>query len=123
MSNMVDGSDDDNDHIDDDEDEEAEDVEWCVVNYWWAVKPPGNWPMLHFSFSIAFPKYFLFLLLFLNIFLFSIAFSIQSGRSSPARHGDAYFLDIYGFMEDPIAATGPYENQECMRTNERTWWF
>ena len=35
MANMVDGSDDDNDHIDDhDEDEEAEDVEWCVVNYW-----------------------------------------------------------------------------------------
>ena len=34
MANMVDGSDDDNDHIDDDEDEEAKDVEWCVVNYW-----------------------------------------------------------------------------------------
>ena len=38
---------------------------------------------------------------------------IQSGRSSPAKHGDAYFSAIYGFMKDPIAALGSYENQEC----------
>ena len=35
---------------------------------------------------------------------------IQSGRSSPAKHGDAYFSAIYGFMKDPIAAPGLYEN-------------
>ena len=37
---------------------------------------------------------------------------IQSGASSPAKHGDAYFLAIYGSIQDPIAAPGPYENQE-----------
>ena len=37
---------------------------------------------------------------------------IQSGESSPAKHGDAYFSAVYGFMKDPIAALGPYENQE-----------
>ena len=38
---------------------------------------------------------------------------IQSGRSSLAKHGGAYFSAVYGFMKDPIAAPGPYENQEC----------
>ena len=38
---------------------------------------------------------------------------VQSGRSSLAKHGGAYFLAVYGFMKDPIAAPGPYENQEC----------
>ena len=38
---------------------------------------------------------------------------LQSGRSSLAKHGGAYFLAVYGFMKDPIAAPGPYENQEC----------
>ena len=38
---------------------------------------------------------------------------LQSGRSSLAKHGGAYFSAIYGFMKDPIAAPGPYENQEC----------
>ena len=38
---------------------------------------------------------------------------IQSGESSPAKHGDAYFSAVCGFMKDPIAAPGPYENQEC----------
>ena len=38
---------------------------------------------------------------------------IQSGRCSPAKHGGAYFSAVYGFMKDPIAAPGPYENQEC----------
>ena len=37
---------------------------------------------------------------------------VQSGRCSPAKHGGAYFSAIYGFMKDPIAAPGPYENQE-----------
>ena len=37
---------------------------------------------------------------------------LQSGRSSPAKHGDAYFSDVSGFMKDPIAAAGPFENQE-----------
>ena len=39
--------------------------------------------------------------------------NIQSGRSSLAKHGGAYFSAVYGFMKDPIAAPGPYENQEC----------
>ena len=42
----------------------------------------------------------------------SIAISLQSGASSPAKHGGAYFSAVYGFMKDPIAAPGPYENQE-----------
>ena len=29
---------------------------------------------------------------------------IPSGRSSPAKHGDAYFSAIYGFMKYPIVA-------------------
>ena len=37
----------------------------------------------------------------------------QSGRSGLAKHGGAYFSAVYGFMKDPIAAPGPYENQEC----------
>ena len=38
---------------------------------------------------------------------------VQSGRCSLAKHGDAYFLAVYGLMKDPIAAPGLYENQEC----------
>ena len=37
-------------------------------------------------------------------------FYIQSRRSGPAKHGDAYFSAVYGFMKDPIAAPGLYEN-------------
>ena len=37
---------------------------------------------------------------------------LQSGASSPAKHGDAYFSAVYGSIQDPIAAPGPYENQE-----------
>ena len=37
---------------------------------------------------------------------------LQSGASSPAKHGGAYFSAVYGFIQDPIAAPGPYENQE-----------
>ena len=38
---------------------------------------------------------------------------VQSGRSGLAKHGGAYFSAVYGFTKDPIAAPGPYENQEC----------
>ena len=38
--------------------------------------------------------------------------ALQSGASSPAKHGDAYFSAVYGSIHDPIAALGPYENQE-----------
>ena len=37
---------------------------------------------------------------------------IQSGASSPAKHGDAYFSSVYGSIQNPIAALRPYENQE-----------
>ena len=36
----------------------------------------------------------------------------QSDASSPAKHGGAYFSAVYGSTQDPIAAPGPYENQE-----------
>ena len=36
---------------------------------------------------------------------------LQSGASSPAKHGDAYFSVVYGSIQDPIAAPGPYETQ------------
>ena len=39
--------------------------------------------------------------------------NVQSGRSSLAKHGGAYFSAVYGFMKDPIAAPGPFEIQEC----------
>ena len=38
---------------------------------------------------------------------------IQSGASSLAKHGGAYFSAVYGFIQDPIAAPGPFEIQEC----------
>ena len=37
---------------------------------------------------------------------------LQSGASSLAKHGGAYFSAVYGSIQDPIAAPGPYENQE-----------
>ena len=37
---------------------------------------------------------------------------IQSGVSSLAKHGGAYFSAVCGSIQDPIAASGPYENQE-----------
>ena len=40
---------------------------------------------------------------------------LQSGRCSLAKHGDAYFSAVYGFMKDPIAAPGPCENQEFQK--------
>ena len=38
--------------------------------------------------------------------------NVQSDASSPAKHGGAYFSAVYGSTQDPIAAPGPYENQE-----------
>ena len=37
---------------------------------------------------------------------------LQSGASSRAKHGGAYFSAVYGSIKDPIAATGPYETLE-----------
>ena len=37
---------------------------------------------------------------------------IQSGASSLAKHGGAYFSAVNEFMKDPIDAPGVYENQE-----------
>ena len=38
--------------------------------------------------------------------------NIQSGASSLAKHGGAYFAAVCGSVQDPIAAPGLYENQE-----------
>ena len=35
---------------------------------------------------------------------------LQSGASSRAKHGGAYFSAVYGSIEDPMAAPGTYEN-------------
>ena len=37
---------------------------------------------------------------------------VRSGASSLAKHGGAYFSAVCGSIQDPIAAPGPYENQE-----------
>ena len=37
---------------------------------------------------------------------------LQSGASSLAKHGGAYFSAVCWSMQDLIAAPGPYENQE-----------
>ena len=37
---------------------------------------------------------------------------VQSGASSLAKHGGAYFSAVCGSIQDPIAAPGAYENQE-----------
>ena len=36
---------------------------------------------------------------------------IQSGASSLAKHGGAYFSAVYGSIEDPVAAPGPCKPQ------------
>ena len=35
---------------------------------------------------------------------------VQLSKSSRAKHGGAYFSAVYGSIEDPMAAPGPYEN-------------
>ena len=37
---------------------------------------------------------------------------IQSGASSLAKQGGAYFSAVCGSIQDPIAAPGPHETQE-----------
>ena len=36
-------------------------------------------------------------------------YTVQSGASSQAKQGGAYFLAVFGSNKDPIAAPGPYE--------------
>ena len=38
---------------------------------------------------------------------------IQSGASSRAKHGGAYFSPVRGSIKDPIAVPGQNEVQEC----------
>ena len=47
-----------------------------------------------------------------HFFFFKFTFfnKIQSGASSRAKHGGAYFSAVYGSIDDPMAAPGPYEN-------------
>ena len=48
-----------------------------------------------------------------NIFEFKMMYSqIQSGASSRAKHGGAYFSGVYGSIEDPMAA--PITGQYCV---------
>ena len=39
-------------------------------------------------------------------------FNVQSGRSSRAKNGGAYFSAVCGSIKDPLAVPGPYENLE-----------
>ena len=39
--------------------------------------------------------------------------NIQSGASSRAKIGGAYFSDVTGSIQDPIAVPGPCEVTEC----------
>ena len=48
--------------------------------------------------------------LMLIVFTQSSFLNVQSGASSQAKHGGAYFSAVYGSIEDPLAAPGPYEN-------------
>ena len=43
---------------------------------------------------------------------FKYSVLLQSGRSSRARNGGAYFSAVYGSIEDPLAAPGQYEDLE-----------
>ena len=38
-------------------------------------------------------------------------FNIQSGASSLAKHGGAYFSAVFGSIQDPIAAPGLFDIQ------------
>ena len=38
---------------------------------------------------------------------------LQSGASSLAKHGGAYFSAVYGSIEDPVAAPGHCKPQVC----------
>ena len=43
----------------------------------------------------------------------SVLFLVQSGASSRAKHGGAYFSAVRGSIKDPIAVPGRDEVQEC----------
>ena len=49
---------------------------------------------------------------FQSVFLESVFFKVQSGASSRAKHGGAYFSAVYGSIKDPMAAPEPYETLE-----------
>ena len=49
---------------------------------------------------------------YLSVERLTVIHVIQSGASSLAKHGGAYFSAVCGSIQDPIAAPGPYENQE-----------
>ena len=53
------------------------------------------------------------LALFVSSYLYLYLYHLQSGRSSLAKNGGAYFLAVSGSIRDPMAAPGPYETQEC----------
>ena len=38
---------------------------------------------------------------------------VHSGASSRSKNGDAYFSDVTGSIQDPIAVPGPCEVTEC----------
>ena len=38
---------------------------------------------------------------------------VQSGASSCAKHGGAYFSAVYGSIKDMMAALGPYDHLKC----------
>ena len=49
----------------------------------------------------------------LSIISWALWLHVQSGASSPAKHGGAYFSAVYGSIEDPVAAPGHCKSQVC----------
>ena len=47
------------------------------------------------------------------VFVFLYFVFVQSGASSHAKHGGAYFSAVRGSIKDPIAVPGRDEVQEC----------
>ena len=58
------------------------------------------------------PVFCIFVHLYFCIFVFFLLDLVQSGASSLAKQGGAYFSAVCGSIQDPIAAPGPYGNQE-----------
>ena len=69
-------------------------IAWSLIDPGWPQGPLGHNldPLNHWN---------------LNIF-----FNIQSGASSRAKIGGAYFSDVTGSIQDPIAVPGPCEVTE-----------
>ena len=56
----------------------------------------------------------LVLLLLLALYLLTLSvYTVQSGASSRAKNGDAYFSDVTGSIQDLIAVPGLCEVTEC----------